>query len=113
MSVQLGYYTLSVADLDRAAAFYGTLFGWEFSREHETHLHVTNTAVPMGLVSAGPSAQPNLYYHVSDIDAAVEQVRKLGGSTGEVFDSTSGRGCTCTDDQGTQISIWQPTPGFG
>ncbi|MDP4505158.1 VOC family protein [Nonomuraea turcica] len=112
MNVELGYYTLSVVDLDRAAAFYGPLFGWEFTREHETYLHVTNTAVPMGFVSGGPSTQPNLYFHVSDIDAAVEQVRKLGGSTGEVFASKSGRGCSCTDDQGTQISLWEPGPGF-
>ncbi|MFI7106584.1 VOC family protein [Nonomuraea sp. NPDC050227] len=112
MSVQLGYYTLSVEDLERAAAFYGPLFGWEFRREHERYLHVTNTDVPMGLRAGGPSAQPNLYYHVEDIDAAVERVRELGGTTGEVYESKSGRGCSCTDDQGTEISLWQPAPGF-
>ncbi|MEW1839957.1 VOC family protein [Nonomuraea angiospora] len=112
MSVELGYYTLSVADLDRAAVFYGALFGWEFRREHETYLHVTNTTVAMGLVARGPSSQPNLYYHVTDIDAAVKRVRELGGDTGEVYDSKSGRGCTFTDDQGTEISLWQPAPGF-
>ncbi|MEV4179155.1 VOC family protein [Nonomuraea sp. NPDC049709] len=112
MPVELGYYTLSVRDLDRAAAFYGALFGWEFKREHETYLHVTNTTVPMGFVSGGPSSQPNLYYHVTDIDAAVERVRELGGRTGELLDSKSGRGCSCTDDQGTELSLWQPAPGF-
>ncbi|MGP3959477.1 VOC family protein [Nonomuraea sp. 3N208] len=112
MSVELGYYTLSVADLDRAAAFYGALFGWEFTREHQRYLHVSNTAVPMGFVCDGPSAQPNLYYHVSDLDAVVEHLHKLGGSAGEVIESKSGRGCACTDDQGTQISLWEPAPGF-
>ncbi|MFG1707366.1 VOC family protein [Nonomuraea sp. M3C6] len=112
MAVELGYYTLSVEDLDQAAAFYGGLFGWEFRREHEGYLHVTNTAVPMGFTSDGPSSQPNLYYRVTDVDAAVEQVRKLGGSTGEVFESKSGRGCSCTDDQGTRISLWQSAPGY-
>ncbi|NRQ40536.1 bleomycin resistance protein [Nonomuraea sp. NN258] len=113
MAVELGYYTLSVRDLDRAAAFYGALFGWEFTREHERYLHVTNTTVPMGFVSDGPSAQPNLYYHVADIDAALERVRALGGATGQVIESKSGRGCAVTDDQGTEISLWQPAPGFG
>jgi predicted enzyme related to lactoylglutathione lyase len=112
MAVELGYYTLSVGDLDRAAAFYGALFGWEFRREHETYLHVTNTAVPMGLTAGGSSSQPNLYYHVADVDASAEQVRKLGGATGEMLDSKSGRGCTCTDDQGTVIGLWQPAPGW-
>ncbi|MEV0590752.1 VOC family protein [Nonomuraea cavernae] len=112
MAVQLGYYTLSVRDLDRAAAFYGALFGWEFKREHETYLHVTNTTVPMGFTATGPSSQPNLYYHVDDIDAAVDRVRELGGTTGEVMDSKSGRGCACTDDQGTELSLWEPAPGF-
>ncbi|GGO78340.1 VOC family protein [Nonomuraea cavernae] len=112
MVVQLGYYTLSVQDLDRAAAFYGALFGWEFRREHKSSLHVTNTAVPMGLTSTGPSSQPNLYYRVDDIDAAVKQVRELGGTTGEVMDSKSGRSCACVDDQGTELSLWEPAPGF-
>lgn len=112
VAVELGYYTLSVEDLDRAAAFYGALFGWEFRREHETYLHVTNTAVPMGFTASGPSAQPNMYYSVEDVDAAIKRVRELGGTTGEVIESKSGRGCACTDDQGTEISIWQPAPGF-
>ncbi|MFF0312339.1 VOC family protein [Streptosporangium sp. NPDC004379] len=113
MAVELGYYTLSVTDLDRGAAFYGPLFGWEFRREHETYLHVTNTAVPMGLNANGPSSQPNLYYSVEDVEAAVEMVRKLGGTAEEIFDSKSGRGCAITDDQGTVISLWQSAPGFG
>lgn len=112
MPVELGYYTLSVKDLDRAADFYGGLFGWEFRREHETYLHVTNTAVPMGLTAGEASAQPNLYYRVDDLDAAVEKARELGGSTAEPYESKSGRGCVCTDDQGTVISLWQPAPGF-
>ncbi|MEV0829531.1 VOC family protein [Nonomuraea rubra] len=112
MAVELGYYTLSVRDLDRAAAFYGGLFGWEFRREHETYLHVTSTAVAMGFVAGGASSQPNLYYHVDDIDKAAERVRELGGATGEIYESKSGRGCSCTDDQGTEISLWQPAPGF-
>ncbi|MFC7110879.1 VOC family protein [Nonomuraea rubra] len=88
------------------------MFGWEFRREHETYLHVTSTAVAMGFVAGGASSQPNLYYHVDDIDKAVERVRELGGGTGEIYESKSGRGCSCTDDQGTEISLWQPAPGF-
>jgi uncharacterized protein len=112
MAVELGYYTLSVPDLERAAAFYGALFGWEFEREHETYLHVVNTEVPMGFVAGEPSARQDLYYRVDDLDAAVEHVRKLGGGTGEVQESKSGRACVCTDDQGADISLWQPAPGL-
>ncbi|MEO3868188.1 VOC family protein [Nonomuraea sp. B12E4] len=109
MPVELHYFTLSVADLDRAAAFYGGLFGWEFDRKHATYLHVTNTSVPMGFTSDGPSSQPNLYFGVPDVDTAAERVRELGGSAGDMYESASGRGCACTDDQGTRISLWQPT----
>ncbi|MER7499068.1 VOC family protein [Nonomuraea pusilla] len=112
MAAELGYYTLSVRDLDRAEAFYGALFGWEFRREHERYLHVNSTAVPMGFVPDGPSAQPNLYFHVADVDAAVKRVLELGGSVGEMLEARSGRGCACTDDQGTEISIWEPVPGY-
>ncbi|GAA4531443.1 MULTISPECIES: VOC family protein [Nonomuraea] len=112
MPTELGYYTLSVKDLDRAAAFYGPLFGWEFTREHETYLHVTNSTLPMGLNAGGPSSQPNLYYKVDDLDAAIARVHELGGTTDEPYESKSGRGCACTDDQGTVISLWQPAPGL-
>ncbi|MFC7713533.1 VOC family protein [Nonomuraea recticatena] len=58
MAVNLGYYTISVRDLDRAATFYAGLFGWELSREHDTYLHAGNTAVPMGLTRESPRRYP-------------------------------------------------------
>nr|WP_256256984.1 hypothetical protein [Nonomuraea pusilla] len=50
--------------------------------------------------------------HVADVDAAVTRVLELGGTVGEMPEARSGRGCACTDDQGTEISIWEPLPGY-
>ncbi|GAA2696163.1 hypothetical protein GCM10010412_089690 [Nonomuraea recticatena] len=108
MAVNLGYYTISVRDLDRAATFYAGLFGWELSREHDTYLHAGNTAVPMGLTRGEPSALPNLYYQVDDLEAAVELVGKLGGRAGEILESRTGRFALVHDDQETSFSLWQP-----
>ncbi|GAA2368378.1 hypothetical protein GCM10010404_23630 [Nonomuraea africana] len=107
MAVNLGYYTLSVRDLDRAAAFYTALFGWELLREHDTYLHAGNTAVPTGLTVGEPSVLPNLYYQVDDLDAAVELVGKLGGRAGEIQESKTGRFAVVHDDQETCFSLWQ------
>jgi hypothetical protein len=112
--VELGYYTVSVKDLERGKAFYGALFGWAFDADssHATYAHVGNTALPMGLTAGEPDALPNLYYRVAELDAALAKLKALGGSAKEPFTSGSGRSATCTDDQGTVFSLWEPAPGL-
>lgn len=112
--VELGYYTISVKDLDKARAFYGALFGWSFDAgsSHPTYAHVGNTRLPFGLTSGEPSKLPNLYYRVEELDGMIARVKALGGSAEPSFTSESGRGAACTDDQGTVFSLWEPAPGL-
>jgi len=114
MPVELGYLTLSVKDLERAKVFYGELFGWEFEAgaSGPGYAHVKNTALPMGLTNNGPLAAANLYFRVPDLAAAESRVRELGGSIVSEYNSPTGDGALCRDDQGTEFSLWQPAPGF-
>jgi hypothetical protein len=114
MPVELGYLTLSVKDLERAKVFYGELFGWEFEAgaSGPGYAHVKNTALPMGLTNNGPQAAANLYFRVPDLAAAEARVRELGGSIVSEYNSPTGDGALCRDDQGTEFSLWQPAPGF-
>ena len=40
------------------------------------------------------------------------RVRELGGKADEIFKSDSGSGAVCSDDQGTEFSLWQAAPGY-
>lgn len=113
MATELGYLTLGAADVSRAQAFYGSLFGWQFkgAASESGYAHVANTKLPMGLVQSA-EGQPTLYFRVEDIEAAVLQVRALGGSAETPIESDSGWSCGCTDNQGSKFSLWQPSAEF-
>ena len=113
---EVGYYTIPVPDVDRGRTFYAGVFGWELSPTQRmgeaAYAHVENVRLPLGLTSDPKSAHPHLYYRVGDIEAAIERVRAHGGSAEPVWESRSGKGASCRDDQGVGFSLWQPAPGF-
>jgi predicted enzyme related to lactoylglutathione lyase len=111
--VELGYFTISVMDIDRAKTFYGALFGWEFTAEgHAGYAHVGNTKLPFGLVAGTPGDLTHLYFRVDDAEAMAARVRELGGDADAIAATASGLGAACRGDQGTAFSIWQAAPGY-
>jgi len=113
---------LSVADVERAKAFFGGLFGWEFGPAdgedgHVLH-EVTNAGIALGLsndaggcpVHAGEPPH-RVYIGVADAEAAVARVQRAGG---RVEHAGTDAITQCRDDQGTPIGIWpapvQPSP---
>lgn len=112
MSGELGYFTIPVADMKRARAFYGGLFGWQFAPDAtNAYAHVANTSPPGGLHRSEGSA-PQVWFRVDDIQSAVTRVRELGGHADAPQESPSGWSTACRDDQGTQFNLWQAAPGF-
>lgn len=113
MVVELGYFTIGVVDVPRAAKFYGALFGWAFDEPiEEAYAHVNNTKLPFGLNKAAPADLSSFYFRVPDIEAMRAKVSALGGAAGDTTRSPSGLGSLCTDDQGTKFSLWQPAEGY-
>ena len=114
MPVEVGYLTISVSDTEKARRFYGDLFGWqaEPGSSGPGYAHVSNTALPIGIVPDGSNAPPTLYFRVSDLEATLAKLESLGGKPGPVTESRSGRGAECQDDQGGVVHLWEPAPGF-
>jgi uncharacterized glyoxalase superfamily protein PhnB/predicted enzyme related to lactoylglutathione lyase len=117
-SANLGYYTFFAPDVDRAADFYGALFGWSFQDSapmpdgvHRGR-HIDNTSVPMGVNDDPSSASPRLYYRVSDLQAMAAKVRELGGEVVSITEYPSGSNAVCRDDQGIEFQLWQAAPGY-
>lgn len=113
------YMTFSSADVERAAAFYGSVLRWEFSAPNEHGgRHVENTEMPIGLrPTAGPFGDTDpgeiqMWFTVRDFDDAVERVRVAGGTVVELNAWDSGREAICEDDQGVTFKLSEPAPGY-
>jgi uncharacterized protein len=110
MAGDLVYFTIGVPDSDRARTFFGNVFGWEFSDGTiQGGFHITGTNPPGGMHSGGSAPGFRPYFRVQDIAAAVERIRALGGFAGDIKGSAaSGSYADCSDDQGTEFSLFQP-----
>ncbi len=113
------YMTLSTADVERAAAFYGTVLRWEYSDPNRIGgRHVENTNMPIGIrpvESEFGSTEPGeiqMWFTVRDFDDAVERVRVAGGTVVELNAWDSGREAICEDDQGVTFRLSEPAPGY-
>jgi uncharacterized protein len=118
---------LSTSDIERAAAFYGRLFGWTASDTGAAFGHYTNMSKDGALVAAlSPKMDPaqadvpdawNLYFAVPDAMKAAEAVTQAGGTL--LFDvmqiDTAGRMTMFSDPTGAILGVWEPGThrGFG
>jgi predicted enzyme related to lactoylglutathione lyase len=114
MNGELSFFELGVGDTDRARAFYGSLFGWEFVDEGKGAT-IETPNIPGGLHGGDPGASPYVFFRVADLDAALARVRELGGEVGKDVGGDDpdtiarfGRFALCTDDQGSGFGLHQP-----
>jgi predicted enzyme related to lactoylglutathione lyase len=112
MPIELGYVAIPVLSVPQAKAFFEALFGWKFEVSGPGSAHISNTKLPFGFSTGGPTDYSTLYFQVPDIKAMTAKVGALGGSVGNIQENPSGLLVICKDDQGTGFSLWQPAPGF-
>jgi predicted enzyme related to lactoylglutathione lyase len=81
----LCHFELMSNDPERARAFYGTVFDWEFDDQAMAGYTLINAgAEPSGGMMAKPAGAPhaalNVYFLVEDVPATLEKVEAAGGS---------------------------------
>ena len=114
---------LGIPDLDRAMAFYGAVFGWEFEVGPPEYGHYT-TCLLGGRRAAGlaPTHDPhavefwwNVYLATADLDATVVRAVDAGGEViGGPFDIPGqGRGAMLRDVVRAQFGLWQGSGHVG
>jgi predicted enzyme related to lactoylglutathione lyase len=106
----VGYVSLNVPDVERAATFYSAVLGWTYEARGAEARHVNGQSMHIGLFRvAGP---PDLFcaYAVGDVDAAVERVRAAGGTAGAPTEEPWGRSAECVDNQGKTFAVFAPKP---
>jgi len=112
------YMTITTADVERGAAFYGAVLGWELVDQDNGGRHVVNTEMPIGLrATENPhgDTEPGeiqMWFTVRDFDDAVERVQAAGGTVVDLNAWDSGREAICEDDQGVTFKLSEPAPGY-
>lgn len=107
----------SQPDPERAVAFYGDLFGWEFDAavpdSEGTYQMARIRGGTVAAVSSIPEGAPpeamwTTYVAVDDADPAVARARDAGGQAGDAFDVVdAGRMAVVTDPEGAVFCVWQ------
>lgn len=106
---------LNTTDLDAAAEFYRSLFGWETEKletdaEGFPYMSATNAGTlnaGMTVVQGGAPPHWRPYFTVPDCDAAAEKIASLGGRVvAGPLDIPAGRIAVAMDPQGAAFSIF-------
>lgn len=106
---ELFYWTLPAPRAAEAKAFYGEVFGWEFGTPGDQGgMHVENRLPDGGIGGGREGTHPELFFRVSNLEAAVAKVRELGGTAEMVGGGDEGRHAMCADDQGVPFGISEP-----
>ncbi|MFF8386274.1 VOC family protein [Streptomyces kanasensis] len=108
---------LGAPDVGAAAAFYGSVFGWEYRSFGEEagdygffQLNGKTVAGLGALSEEGARSAWMIYFCTRDADATTEAVRRSGGSVRVEPTEADGEGrmAQYTDPQGGQFAVWQP-----
>ena len=122
-----GHTTLEANDGDRARAFYADAFGWNLSELPELGYTIvmsgptSDQGMPSepGFVNGGmlqregeAASGPVITVDVESIDAALEKVEKLGGSTvvGKQAVADMGFAAYFKDSEGNVMGLWENAP---
>jgi predicted enzyme related to lactoylglutathione lyase len=108
----IGYVSLWVPDVDRAASFFSRVLGWRYRPAGGPRARqVEGLSLHHGLW--GGEAHNTLFccFAVDSVDDAVERVRDAGGTAEEPALEPYGLISGCTDDQGVPLALFEPPGG--
>jgi uncharacterized glyoxalase superfamily protein PhnB len=108
----IGYVSLWVPDVDRAASFFSRVLGWQYAPGSGNQgRQVQGFALHHGLWGGVERATLFLCFAVDDLQGAIDRVRLSGGTAAEAHEEPYGTISECVDDQGVQFAIFAPPGG--
>lgn len=115
---EVAHVRIAVADLGRAARFYGALFGWIVEEPSGTELSFRAPGGFGGVFwSAGePStAGPELYIRVACLEVALGRALELGAArlVRPGPGPAGGRSAQVLDPEGNRVCLWEPPAATG
>lgn len=119
MAGQMVHVEIPAGDTEKARAFWGGLFGWEFQafEGSPTEYHTTQLSETQGgaiMEAEGEKRGTRVYFDVDDIQASRARVSELGGTAGDAMPVPAmGWFAICADTEGNELGLWQTDPGAG
>ena len=111
------HFDVPAEDIERAKKFYSTLLGWKFESFPEMQYNLITTTNLDGTPGVGggmgkrmePSQRMMNYFGVPSIDAAMKQVKSLGGKilTEKMAVPRMGYLVNCVDTEGNAFGLWE------
>jgi predicted enzyme related to lactoylglutathione lyase len=108
----IGYVSLWVPDVDRAAAFFSAVLGWRYAPGSGPEgRQVEGLRLRHGLWGGVDHSTLFLCFAVEDLEAAAERVRAAGGTAEDPHVEPYGLIAGCTDPGGTRFALFAPPGG--
>ena len=111
------HFDVPTEDVERAKKFYSTLFGWKFESFPEMQYYLFTTTNLDGTPGVGGGMGKRMddsqrimnYFGVPSLDAAMKQVKSLGGKVLTEKMAVPGMGflATCMDTEGNLFGLWE------
>jgi len=111
------HFDVPAENIDRAKKFYTELLGWKFESWPGMEYYLITTTNLEGVPGVGggmgkrmdPSQRMVNYFGVKSIDAAIQQVKNLGGRmlSDKMAVPTMGYLANCVDTEGNTFGLWE------
>lgn len=111
------HFDVPTEDVERAKKFYSVLFGWKFESVPGMEYNLFTTTNLDGTPGVGggmgkrmdPSQRILNYFGVPSLDAAMKQVKSLGGKVITEKMAVPGMGflASCIDTEGNTFGLWE------
>lgn len=111
------HFDVPAENIDRAKKFYTELLGWKFESWPGMEYNLITTTNLEGVPGVGggmgkrvdPSQRMVNYFGVKSIDAAIQQVKNLGGRmlSDKMAVPTMGYLANCVDTEGNTFGLWE------
>ena len=106
---RIDYVELLATDLDRVKAFYGEVFGWEFTDYGPEYTAFRDGRLDGGFAKADEvtTGGPLVVLYAVDLEAVEAVVREHGGRiVREIFSFPGGRRFHFADPVGNELAVW-------
>jgi predicted enzyme related to lactoylglutathione lyase len=119
MAGEMVHIEIPADDTEKARAFWGGLFGWEFqnfpSPQGEYHMVRISESSGGAITNMEPGKQgTRTYFAVDDINDGVARVKELGGEAGDAMPVPQmGWFSVCRDPHGNDFGLWQSDENAG
>jgi predicted enzyme related to lactoylglutathione lyase len=111
------HFDVPAENIDRAKKFYSGLLGWKFESYPGMEYNLITTTNLEGVPGVGggmgkrmdPSQRMVNYFGVKSIDAAIQQVKSLGGRilSDKMTVPSMGYLANCVDTEGNTFGLWE------